>query len=432
MCVKLVKAIAVCNLKCVGLCLLCFSIAGSLHAQDSRDEALGYPVGETLLFPSVRIDLVNNSNIFEQASDEESATGFKVSPEVRWVADRRLLSLSARYSGEFSTGSEDIQEFDNHALGFQVSAEPSLRWKLLNQFEFSNTSREEDINPNVVDLEPGDPPLELLDVTEIRNLSQFVYGAQNAKGNIRAGLRLRSFDPGSNADRFRPQYLQFTQIAPFAAFSLRISEDTRAFVELRNNTTQFSSGEEGSDNSQNSILLGFEFSRTGIVGGSLSAGYTRISYDDSELEDGETTSVFADLFYLPSDFSRVDFRLRREFDPRTGFVGDDTPLQLDVNTFGEVVWTHDYSSRVAHKLTLGIDLEDRECPTITERTFLANLEVTTQVQRWLALGVSLGTESRSVSVCSDTFLGDAASPEELEQLLDYDAPTVGLFLRATL
>jgi len=392
---------------------------GSVQAQNLDDETDGpsFALGETRLFPSVRIDALRNDNVYLTADDEIDANVFLVSPRVLWVADRRLLTLRATYDGEYSRSSEAVLEHADHRLGLNVSANPGTRLRVDGDLTYRRGHQEPGTNLTRGLGTSFDEPV-AFDQFQIRGSTR--YGAEGARGNLAIGLRIlgRNYASLSIVTDGR----DFVATEPYARFSLRVAGDTRALVELRFTDVDFD--EDASDRSDVSLLGGVTFAATGRSSGELKVGATRSGYASDDREDETTLIVEGAFDFAPRDYSRLRLVLTRELDNAAG-------VQID-SVDGEAVadearldWIYDWSERVRQTTFASYEAVTRGCPELGDRTASAGIELSLQVRRWLELGVSGEAGRRSGVDCDGVDEATAAA-------LDYGVTRVGGFVRARL
>jgi len=392
--------------------------ASPLNAQEV--DGLSLKLGETDLYPEVRIDYFQNSNGFLTPDDETSVTGVTVSPSVRWVADRRLAVLRASYEGEYEQTSETALDFADHLLEFEALGDFSKRFRGASDISFRRLHEElgRGLTRGI-----GDNADDQVEINDLRAEASVTYGAQDARGNIELGVFVQDRGP-INLDEINPAAdtgrAEFTLLRPFGIFSLRVSPDTRALLEIRFDDFDIKDRVEGASNdrSQIGVLGGLRFSTTGKLGGSIRLGSTRITYADDRDDATEFIAEGA-LFYLPVAYSRFDLRLTREVDDisgvSTGLQAESIRDELRLN------WRHDWSERVFHRAFAGIEAFTRECPAIDDSTTTAAFELNLNVRRWLEIGAGVTADSR---------VGDTCDVDDVD--LDYTRQIIGAHIRATL
>ncbi len=388
----------------------CMTIAPGVSAQ----EAAPLKLGETQLFPAVRIDYVSIDNLYRQATDEVSGTGVVVKPELVWRADRRLLTLDAQYTGGFGMYSEDGLDYDDHFFRLQGVGDISSKQRLATNLSFRKIHEDQGVGQTASVVGQLD---ELIEISVLSAQAEYTYGAKDARGNLSGGLLLQSVSY-TNLEEFIDGD-DYSHVRPYAVFSLRLSPDTRLLAEVRFDTLDFD--DDSRDRQETSLLAGVGLSTSSKLSGDARIGMVRASFDENS--NADTTELIAEVGvdYAPRSFSRFSFSFDRNFET---VDQNDTNAGRSVIDDASIVWTHDWSSRYQTQARLSLLDYDRECPFIDDQTVGAGIELNYQVRRWLQLGISGAQASRTVSACDNT-------ADSLKDL-DYDRTVVGAHIRATL
>lgn len=392
------------------------AFAQGLRIDDRNLDGQSVKLGETDLVPSIRIEFESTDNAFRSNDDETDSTRVIVNPEVTWFAERRLLSLKAKYEGSFATGSEDVSDFTDHLIGFTADANFDSRNR--SRVAISIAREHDDFGNGVLSNATESDPNDVAESTEIELVGAHTYGAANARGNLTGGLRILSVEydnqPGFTEGR------DSVRFQPFAEFGYRVSADTRAVLGVRFATADFDN--DFLDRDDLTIFSGFNFSATGALSGSLRVGATQSVFDASQRDD--ETSLFLDsrLVYRPSAFARIQLNLRRELDNSRGSLNN---LESAINTDITASWEHEWSSRISSRAAIDVELFDGICPDPSDVITTPSFEIEYALRRWFSFGLSASQESRVVSDC-DNMLADDVSLE------DYDRVDFGAFIRGTL
>lgn len=391
----------------------------SVRAQVLEDETDGPSIalGETSLFPSLRIDAVRDDNVYLTEGDEIDGTAAIVSPRLLWVADRRLLTLRGIYVGEYAQGSESVLEYADHTLGLELEASPGKRLRINGDLAYVRRHQRPGTRLTLGLGATFDEPV-TFDQIELAGRTR--YGADGARGNVVFGFRIRGRSyanlPVVTDGR------DFVVVEPFTRFSVRVAGDTRALVELRFTDNDFDEG--GFDRRDVSILGGLTFSATDRSRGELKIGATRSDYTNDR-RDVRTNLIVEGAFdFALREYSRLRLVLTRELDNAAG-------IQIDA-VGGEAVrdearldWRYDWSDRVSHAAFASYEAITRGCLELGDRTASAGLELSLKVRRWLEFGVSGEAGRRSGIDCDGV-------DEATVDALDFDATRVGGFVRARL
>jgi hypothetical protein len=176
------------------------------------------------------------------------------------------------------------------------------------------------------------------------------------------------------------------------------------------------------------------------LSGSFNIGFENVDFSTAGQETTTLFVVESNLRYQPTSFALFTLDVSRGI--------NNTGLGLVAGGSGESIetvvrlgWEHDWSSRFSSKrdrfgigFFLGLrdacgkafveaDLDDEICPTISDSTLSAGLEIGLAVRRWLEIGAGFSSASRDTDSCT---VGDGA------ETLAYDRQLVGVHLRATL
>ena len=385
----------------------------SVNALAQSQDQLSYKLGETDLFPSVRFEYEQNSNAYLTADNPTESTRAIVSPELNWVADRRLLTLRGNYLGRYGTNSESALNFADHEFSIDADAELSSRKRAKGELviDLGHQTLGTSLTRGTAD--ENDTAVQFVD-TEVSG--EYIYGASNARGNVVGGVELQSFSYLNRSDITSGR--GYTRFEPYGIFSLRISPDTRALIELRFTNVAF--GGNRADRTDTSLLAGFSFTPTGKFGGTMKVGTTLSSFSGG---DSDSTIISEmDLFYEPTSFSRFTLDLEREIDNESANPSTSDAISVVRDTV-RLNWRHEWSTRVFHLAGVSLRNVDRGCPDSDLSTTGASFEFNVKVRRWLTIGASASSTNRTSDTCPN---GDAT------ENLEYERQIIGAHFRATL
>ena len=395
----------------------CVLLGFAMPLMAQGNTAASIKLGEADLTPSVRLDFVSNSNAFLTPSDETDVTGFILSPQLEYVADRRLLSFTLGYSGAFAGFSEDALNYADNRLTAGINANLSTKHSL--RASVGVAGLHEQLGDGLT-LGDGEDAGDQVERVDSRFEGVYTYGADNARGNIVAGFIVTNRDYQNRSDL--TDGLDFTTIGPYARFTYRISGDTRAFVGVRLLNFDFDDGD--GNRTQVTPSIGLSFAGTGKTGGEARIGVTTANFDD-ELE-GDTTlfSAAIDMYYEPSDFSRFDIGFIRDLNNVDALGGGNSLASDSIDDNIDLTWTYIWSGFVTTRAVFAAELRQRECPTLGTDEFNAGFEIGLNPRRWIEIGAGFTQGVRNTDECVE-IVGDAGD-------LDYDRQLINLFVRATL
>lgn len=391
-------------------CTVSVLVSASSFAQQ---EPLSFDLGGAELLPEIRIDYLTNSNAFLTPDDETDSTGVLVSPRLELIGERRLLELALVYQGNYAAYSEDMLDYDDHLLSFRADAELGVRQRLRGSVTFN---KDHQILGTNLTRGIADENTDQVEFTDINADVGFVYGARAARGNLEIGLEARSLNYLNQ--QAITDGADFTSIEPFAAFTYRVSADTRVFLEGR--FGQFEFDDELRNHDDLSALVGITLGGNRKTSGTAELGFTQASFDDGITRDQEILVADVSLSWRPVDQSQFELTLNREFDNLdTNAAGD-----LTVRDTVQLDWLHEWSSRVKSDVFVVNVGDDRECPNIDSDTISAGVEIGVFVRRWLEIGAGFQASSRTSGSCP--------VPDPDVSDLDFDRQRGNIYLRATL
>ena len=370
-------------------------------------------LGETDLYPSLRLELGTNNNAFLESSNEETTTTFAVQPGFIWLASKGSTTLRADYSGNFTANSVSELNVQTHDFGLDARAVLGRQWRVAALASIARNSFELGSNRTIGAGRDFDEPFIFNDI----DFSSFVtFGAQGARGNIEFGVRGRTLDSrnqsetsgGFDNDRF----------GPFGVFSLRVSGDTRLTFETRFESVDFDF--DSSDRDDLTFLIGLRFAATGRLSGSLDVGATQLFFDTPGIDDRTETVASATLRFEATE--RAIFRLtaRRsvDFSSAIDAVGnEDRVLNLL-----RLQWDQQFSGRISHVAFVESAIRDLECPSRGSTRINLGYELGLSVRRWFEVGASVTSLSRDFDDCPGAENAD----------IDFTRQQLGVFVNLTL
>lgn len=392
------------------LAALC--VAGTGATVQAQEQRLSLPLGETDLYPELRVEQVFNDNAYLAADDEVEARGTVVSPTLDWVAERRLLRLNGRYRGDYAAYDEEALDYADHELSLRVDAELGARRRTAGGIVYRRGHEGLGFELTRGIAEAVDDTV-TFDSVEVDG--RFRYGASDARGNVEGGARIELFRY-ANLEELT-EGLDYVVFAPYALFSLRISSDSRWLIEA--GAARYDYEDDELDRTDVELLTGLEFSATGALSGSARIGARRSLYAEDELDDEATLALESDLEYRPVDFVRLRLFGERQLANALRDAEGGQPLRTTLR----LDYRHDWSSRFYHVAFVGQRFYQRDCPSRDVRVDFGGLELNLRPRRWLELGVGARADRREADDCPGT---DDVSD------LDFARSVLGVHLRATL
>lgn len=348
-------------------------------------------VGETRVIPELRLDYVSVDNAFYDSSNPVESTGILLSPSVTWEADRRLLKLSAAYSGVYGNYSESNLNFNDHDITFRIDAARGARHRAFGEFTIEKTHEnlgtgQTTFTPNVT---------EQVESTRVGLNAGYTFGVASAKGNVGVGLIVgtQTFNDVATITEGDDN----SEITPYVFFSYRLSPDTRFVTEASFKLTDYD--EDRRDRTEIGTLVGLDMAATARTGGSLRFGVSQADFDVAGVSD--TSQVISDvnLYFRPRSYSRFDLVFSRRF---VTVDNDDTGAGASLVNSGRLSWRHAWSSRFSTLASLGLTQNERNCPNNDTASNSAGIAFNVEIKRWLTVGAGVTSVSRTVDLCDST------------------------------
>lgn len=349
-------------------------------------------LSEADLVSNVRIGYASTSNVFRSAESPIEATGIVVSPDAKIIAKNRGLELELGYSGRFGAFSVEELNFDDHELFLNTNAVIGSR-KRASVSAFLRQGYDS-LGEGATRGVAGSGSEQIKHVTA--GISGFyTYGAGNARLNLTGGLLLEAFDYQNRSDIVGGR--DFSEIAPYAEVSYRLSSDLRATTEFRVRSINSDSGLY--DRTELQGLVGFSFRGTGKSGGSFKVGVSNASYSDVRIADRSILTARAQLYTMPTSFSRFDLSLLRKLNDLEE-VDVDTGAEQSIDTLAAIRWTHNWSAFVRTETSFSLDDDNRNCPELGSKSTIARFDLFYDVLNWVEIGIGLSQTERSGDDCS--------------------------------
>lgn len=369
-------------------------MSGRLYAQEGA--AASIPVGDARLTPQVDVEYTTTDNVFLTSENLTSSYGLVVRPSVSLAADKRLSRLRLSYSGAYASFNKSQLDYTDHQLGIDGSQEINRKLRFNAGLQLKYDHQELGTGFTIGSAENFSEQATFRSYEAGAGVS---YGAVDAKGNLRVGVRLR--DRAATNLRENTRVYEFSSVTPFAEFSLRVSPDTRAFVRFEYSDVDYESG-ISRDREVLSAFTGLSLAATGKLSGTVQVGLSDVNNIDPQVRDSEELVLRGALRYRPVDYSTFDLEFSRDFD-----LDLETFETVDANTDSETItdrirlgWRHEWSSRLYHEAGISYDNVDTGCTEGNSyETVGGDFFLNLFVKRWLILGAGILGDQRD-DICS--------------------------------
>ncbi|MFK8030324.1 MAG: outer membrane beta-barrel protein [Gammaproteobacteria bacterium] len=290
--------------------------------------------------PSIGLQAVYDSNIFDSSSDEIDSLITIVAPTLLLStapAPRRFALLYTGEYGYYLSSSDD--NYDDHLLSGLGTLTMGSRGRL--DLTASTQKAHRDRGSNQTD---GFGPGSLLFPDEPDQFdrstwsTKFRYGADGNRGRLNFGIGGTQLDYTNNKARTR--FFDFETLSGSAGLSLRFHQRTSVVFTAAYTNINYENARQGAairDGHDWRYLLGLTWEATSKTSGSVRLGIQQRSFDDPSRDDTSNPSWEVDVRWSPRDYSHVDFVASR----------------VNQETFGEgafidsrllkVSWTHEWN-----------------------------------------------------------------------------------------
>ena len=394
-------------------CLLFLAMVSSPVFAQGNDAAI--KVGEADLVPAIRLDYLVNNNAYLTAVNETEVSAVRLRPTLALKADRRLLSVTAEYAGDYGLYSEDNLEYFDHQLNLGVAADPDSKKRIVGTLAL--TQGHEPLGENLT-RGIADVSTEQIEFSSLNANGEFTYGARDARGNLALGINFILFEY-SNQDALTNGE-GYVSAEPYTIFSYRLSSDARALLELRYASVDFDDDFE--DKTTLSTLAGITLGVDRKTSGSLKVGVAQSDYDLATRDSATDVIAEIGLKYAATSYSEVDLGYKLGIDNDSLAAGSIQDDSIIVSTLS-VDWNHNWSSRVRSRILGYRTTNERDCQSVDTDVVGVYSELSVSIRRWISVGANAGASTRGSSSCNGV---------DTEADFDYDRQIIGVHMRVSL
>ncbi|MDG1579418.1 outer membrane beta-barrel protein [Pseudomonas sp. GOM6] len=213
---------------------------------------------------------------------------------------------------------------------------------------------------------------------------RYDYGARTAINQLSLAVsqeRLRYDNSGEiNADKDRDT------LALTGTWTHALGGSTRALLELRHSDFDYTLADSRRNSTNQALLAGATWEATARTTGKVRIGYEQKDFDDPRVDDLDSPMWEVGLDWAPRTYSVFTLNARRAFDE-----GDDGSDAVKT-TSTELLWRHEWTSRLSSNLSFGLSRQVYEGQERDDDISSASLSLTYAVRRWL--DISLGYRYR--------------------------------------
>jgi hypothetical protein len=298
-----------------------------LVAQVPFASAAGAPgsvaAGPFEVTPTLGVEAKNRSNIYRRPTDETSATIYRLTPAIEFLAQERVNTYSVSYSGDYgyyqNEAPGETNDYQDHRVNAAAHIEPTSRWAI--DIDAGWGDIHEDRGTGLSEGAVGQGIDEPVTYEQLTAGAMLTYGT---RGSSRVQGLVRMLDKEYQNFRAFTQSRDYDQRQLGANFFYPVAAKTDVTVQYVHNNFEypFAAGNLPSfDSAEDNITAGAEWEASAGLTSSARVGWFSKDFDDSGREDQSGLSWMLDLQLQPTE--RTQLYIRGQQAPtETTLVGD--------------------------------------------------------------------------------------------------------------
>ncbi len=282
------------------------TISAPVYAIQPQGIQLGSGV---VMLPGVEVSISNDSNIYLSESSETSSRITRIRPNVGLIADLGATQLNAYFqleNGAYSESSDDNYLDQLFVLGADVEMTGRQALGVDLSVNASHDPRGAGSTQNA--------DIDNVEIDEFKELTlgaDYTYGANKAFANITAYLE--SYGKTYSTNEELTDSLEHDKLKVGALLALRVSDATRALVEIRNTGISYSDdAAKDKEGSELKLLAGASWDIAGKTTGEVKLGLADRKFDNSANDSDSRFSWEAGVTWTPRSYSVVNFVTSQE------------------------------------------------------------------------------------------------------------------------
>ena len=322
----------------LGRRVLGLALVLALQASASAVLAAGTPgtvaAGPFEVTPTLGVEAKHRSNIYRRPTDETSATLYRLTPAIEFLAQERRNTYGLSYSGDYGFYRDnppgETNDYRDHRLDAQAHIEPTARWAI--DIDAGWADIHEDRGTGLSEGAIGQGINEPVTYEQVTAGAMLTYGAKGAS-RIQGSARL--LDKEYQNFRTSTQSRDYDQRQLGLNFFYPIAPKTDLTIQYEGSDFDypFAAGTLPSFNSTEDIITaGAEWEASAGLTSSARLGWFTKDFDDSGREDSNGLAWMVDVQLQPRE--RTQVYIRGEQTPtETTLVGnfiDRRQVSLDV------------------------------------------------------------------------------------------------------
>ena len=354
-------------------------------------------------YPSVRLELQHNDNIYSTASNKTGDLILVLTPALRLETRRAGNTFALRMSsaiGQYQNNKTD--NYTNTNVNGRADLDLGTRLRARVEADYTDGVDPRGSTNNPLSATPDH-------YHQTRGQGSFSYGAQGARGRLDLEL-----------GQLRREYVNNRAVTAAndrtvddlgATFHWRVGPRTSLLFQGKHSKVDYDLPASTLGSVENAFLAGATWEATAKTSGTFRFGMTKKDFDASARGSSTTISWTGQVRWSPRTYSHVDASLNRAPAETTGGVGN----FIDRTVTG-ARWSHEWSNRLTTEATASYATDAYRGVARTDNTQNYGLRATYKMRRWISFG---GDYAHTVRSSDDSNF-------------DYKRNVFMLFLNATL
>ena len=385
---------------------LCFASSALAYAQDPEEEAETTLVrGAFTLKSSLGIEALEDSNIYQSATDVQSSQIWKLAPSLLMRFEPARSRVEFSYKGDYGWYDQSSDDdYADHALkagAYLLLGERSgldLVASYLDAHENRGTGLSLGIAP-ASSAFPPDPDR----YSTGQFLARYTYGVAHTRTFVALEASTEKLAYQNNLAY--TQQFDYDESYGKATFGVRVQPKTSVELSVQARDIRYNNANVSAtglvDYWEYRYLLGVVWETTAKMTGTVRVGWLEDKFAGSALRSTAGASWDVAIHWSPLTYSHLDLSTHRDTQTPINPLG-----YVTVTAVYSLGWRHEWNSRLESKLALSyLDSTYRYVTTgvQTTKTPQYSLALTYKMRRWLRFEAGLDINTRNSTIASYNF-----------------------------
>jgi hypothetical protein len=333
------------------------------------------------VYPSVRLDMQHNDNIYTRPNDKTGDRILVLTPALRLETKKGANTFSLRMSsaiGQYQNHTSD--NYTNTNVNGLADLNLGTRLRASLKLDYIDG-----VDPRGSTNSPlSDTPDHYRSTYGQAIVS---YGAQGAQGRIDFELGKLQREYANNRTITAGNDRSVDDLG--ATLYWRIGPKTSLIFQGKRSTVGYELSSSTLGSVENSFLAGATWEATAKTTGMFKFGMVKKEFEEATRGSSTSVAWTGDVRWSPLTYSHVNLTLLRAPAETTGGVGN----FID-RTTTSARWTHDWSSRLTSEASASYATDAYQGVARTDNTQRYGLKATYKMRRWLSFGADYAHTAR--------------------------------------